>query len=186
MVHAGDAHLAERVERAGQLLARIILFSGATVLFAMLALTCADVFGRYILNAPVNGKTEITRFMMAGLIACALPVISVTGGHITVDLLDKFYSTRVAVLREFAVDLIMSASLFVLAYWLVFRADRLFKRNYVSDFLHLPLYPIAYFIALMTFVTAIALVAKLAVDAFYIRRPELKRFDGPTDFTALG
>ena len=185
-MQAGDVHLAERVERAGQWLARIILFSGAAVLFAMLLLTCADVFGRYILNAPVNGKTEITRFLMAGLIACALPVVSVSGGHITVDLLDKFYSARVAALREFAVDLIMSLSLFVLTYWLVFRADRLFKRNYVSDFLHLPLYPIAYFIAVMTFITALALVAKLAVDAFYIRRPDLKRFEGPTDFTSLG
>ena len=51
----------------------------AAILLAMLLLTCADVIGRYLLNAPINGKTELTRFMMAGLIACALPVIGVTG-----------------------------------------------------------------------------------------------------------
>ena len=62
----------ERVQRAGRVLARVSLAIGALVLAAMLALTLADVAGRYLLNAPVNGKTELTRIMMAVLIACAL------------------------------------------------------------------------------------------------------------------
>ena len=156
--------------RAGRWLARVLLGIAAVILFAMLLLTCADVIGRYLLNAPINGKTELTRFMMAGLIACALPVIGVTGGHISVDLLDRFFSPRAAAWRDLATDGLAAIALGVLGYWLIFRADRLLSRGYVSDFLHLPLYPIAYFVAVMTFVACLALIAKLVLDVAYIRR----------------
>jgi len=146
----------------------------------MLVLTCADVIGRYLLNAPVNGKTELTRFMMAGLIACTLPVIGVTGGHISVDLLDRFFSPRAAAFRDLVVDSLAASALGVLGYWLIFRADRLLNRGYVSDFLHLPLYPVAYFVAVMFFAACLALVVKLFVDIHYIRRPA----DRPADTSA--
>jgi TRAP-type C4-dicarboxylate transport system permease small subunit len=146
----------------------------------MLFLTCADVIGRYLLNAPINGKTELTRFMMAGLIACALPVIGVTGGHISVDLLDRFFSSRAAAIRDLAIDSLAAFALGVLGYWLIFRADRLLSRGYVSDFLHLPLYPVAYFVAAMFFAACLALVLKLFLDIHYIQRPEHR----PTDRSA--
>jgi TRAP-type C4-dicarboxylate transport system permease small subunit len=164
----------QQLERVGQWLARAILFCGAAILCAMLALTCVDVFGRYILNSPVNGKTELTRFAMAGLIACALPVVSVTGQHIAVDLFDHFFTRRGAAVRDFIVDLIMSGSLMIITYWIKFRADRLLRNGDYSDFLHIKLYPMAYFIAVMTAVTALALLAKAGLDFYYIRRPDLR------------
>jgi TRAP-type C4-dicarboxylate transport system permease small subunit len=168
---------AESTERAGRWLARLLLGIAAAILLAMLLLTCADVIGRYLLNAPINGKTELTRFMMAGLIACALPVIGVTGGHISVDLLDRFFSPRAAAMRDLLVDALAMTALGVLGYWLIFRADRLLNRGYVSDFLHLPLYPVAYFVAFMVFAASLALLVKLVLDIHHIRRPE----DRPDD-----
>ena len=126
------ALLPERAARLGRPLARALLLGGAAILFAMLLLTCIDVAGRYLLNAPVNGKTEITRFMMAGLIACALPVVSVTGEQITVDLLDRFFRGRAAAVQELLIDLIAAGALAVLANWVLFRAARLLKRGYVA------------------------------------------------------
>jgi TRAP-type C4-dicarboxylate transport system permease small subunit len=158
----------------GHWVARLLLAFASIILFAMLLLTCADVIGRYLLNAPVNGKTELTRFMMAGLIAAALPVISATSGHISVDLLDRFFTARAAAIRDLVVDGIAAAALGVLGYWLVFRADRLHSRGYVSDFLHLPLHPVAYFVAVMVFGACLALMGKVILDAYYIRRPDLR------------
>ena len=152
------------MERAGQKLARVILYLGAMILFAMLLLTCADVIGRYLLNAPVNGKTEITRLMMAGLVFCALPVVSVSGEQITVDLLDGIFPGRAAAVRDAVIDLLCGVCLFIMVYWLVFRANRLYDYGYVTDFLHWPLYPFAYFVALMTFVAGAALAGKFAID----------------------
>ncbi|MGI9490424.1 MAG: TRAP transporter small permease [Geminicoccaceae bacterium] len=146
----------------------------------MLILTCADVIGRYLLNAPINGKTELTRFMMAGLIASTLPVISAAGGHISVDLFDSRFSRRGAAIRDLVTDALAALALGVLSYWLVFRADRLQNRGYVSDFLHLPLHPIAYFVAGMIGIACLALVAKLFIDIHYIRRPDCRPADRPT------
>ena len=165
------------MERAGRWLARLLLGLAALILFTMLVLTCFDVMGRYLLNAPINGKTELTRFMMAGLIACALPVIGVTGGHISVDLLDRWFSARAAAIRDLLIDGLSALALGVLGYWLVFRADRLQSRGYVSDFLHLPLYPLAYFVAFMIFAACLALTLKLILDLHYVRQPE----DRPAD-----
>ena len=170
----------QRLEQVGRKLARLLLVASAAALFVMLLLTCADVIGRYLLNAPINGKTELTRFMMAGLIASALPVISASGGHISVDLLDGKFSKRGAAIRDLVTDGIAALALGVLAYWLVFRADRLLSRGYVSDFLHLPLHPVAYFVALMVGVACLALIAKMTLDIYYIRRPERRPADRST------
>lgn len=163
----------------GRWSARILLTVAAVLLFAMLLLTCADVIGRYLLNAPINGKTELTRFMMAGLIAATLPVISASGGHISVDLFDNRFSARAAAIRDLVTDALAALALGVLSYWLIFRADRLQNRGYVSDFLHLPLHPVAYFVAGMVGVACIALVAKLFIDIHHIRRPDRRPTDRP-------
>lgn len=170
----------ERLEEIGRFLARLLLTVAAVILFAMLLLTCADVIGRYLLNAPVNGKTELTRFMMAGLIASALPVISAAGGHISVDLFDSQFSKRGAAIRDLVTDAMAACALGVLAYWLIFRADRLQARGYVSDFLHLPLHPMAYFVAAMVAAACLALAAKLIIDIHYIRSPEQRPADRRT------
>lgn len=162
-----------RVERAGQWLARLTLALGALTLLAMLALTVADVFGRYVLNSPINGANEMLRFMIGGVIFLALPVVSATDEQITVDLLDHLYSDRMAAFRRLMVDVISSGVLFILAYWIDFRADRLARYGYVSDFLQVPLAPMAYFIAIMTVVTATALALKSIVDAILIFHPRL-------------
>ncbi len=143
----------------------------------MLILTCADVIGRYLLHAPINGKTELTRLMMAGLIAATLPVISAAGGHISVDLFDRRFSRRGAAIRDLFTDAIAALALGVLAHWLLFRADRLLTRGYVSDFLHLPLHPMAFFVATMVAAASLALLAKLAVNLYYVWHPELRPDD---------
>ena len=178
---AGDVAWHRHLEDLGRRLARLFLALSALTLLSMLLLTSADVVGRYLLNAPINGKTELTRFMMAGLIAAALPVITAAGGHISVDLFDHHFSKRGAAIRDLVIDGGAAIALGVLAYWVVFRADRLQTRGYVSDFLHLPLHPMAYFVAAMVAAASFALLVKLAIDILYIRRPELR----PDDRSAI-
>ncbi|NJO37896.1 MAG: TRAP transporter small permease [Rhizobiales bacterium] len=169
-----------RLEGMGRLLARLLFALAALVLLAMLLLTCADVVGRYLLHAPVNGKTELTRFMMAGLIAAALPAIGATGGHVSVDLFDSRFSRRAAAIRDLLTDGIAALALGVLSYWLAFRAERLQARGYVSDFLHLPLHPMAYFVAGMVAVAGLALLIKMTIDVHHIQRPDQRPPDRPT------
>ena len=60
----------------------------AVVLFAMMALTCADVVARYFFNLPIFGAFEITEMLLAALIFGGLPLVTLRNEHVTVDLLD--------------------------------------------------------------------------------------------------
>ncbi len=139
---------------------RLPLYAGGLMLMMILALTVVDVFGRYVLSAPVDGKTELTRLMMATMIALALPIVSARSQHITVDLFDGLFSAHAARVRDVLVNLLCGVSAVILAWWVMFRAERLMKWGYVSDFLHLPLHPVAYFVALMLAITGCVLLGK--------------------------
>ncbi|MBI3436850.1 MAG: TRAP transporter small permease [Proteobacteria bacterium] len=60
----------------------------AVVLFALMLLTCVDVVGRYFFNQPVTGGFEITEMLLAALIFCGLPMVTLRNDHVTVDILD--------------------------------------------------------------------------------------------------
>ena len=50
----------------------------AIALFAMMALTFADVIGRKLLNASIPGSLEVTELLMLAVIFVALPLIRCT------------------------------------------------------------------------------------------------------------
>ena len=60
----------------------------ALVLFCLMALTCADVIGRYFFGTPVYGAFEMTEMLLAALIFAGLPLVTLRNDHVTVDLLD--------------------------------------------------------------------------------------------------
>jgi TRAP-type transport system small permease protein len=160
------------LKRAGDALARIAQGGAAVVLFGLVVLTCADVFGRYVLSQPVNGKTELTRMLMAVMIALVLPVVTARKEHITVDLFDFVFRGRVLAVRDLILDSLAAGSLLVLAWWVWFRAMRLMSYGYVSDFLHLPLHPVAFFVAAMIGLAGVALALRMALDIVRIARTQ--------------
>jgi len=66
-----------------------LAFVAALLLLALMLLTCADVAGRYFFNQPVTGAFELTEMMLAALIFAGLPLVSLRGEHVTVDLFDS-------------------------------------------------------------------------------------------------
>ena len=60
--------------------------SGAGIV-AMMLLTCADVFLRYLFNAPIEGTLDITQMLMVIVVFFGLAYCGWTGGHVAVDLL---------------------------------------------------------------------------------------------------
>jgi len=127
----------------------------ATVLFAMMMLTAADVVGRYVLNRPVPGSFEVTEMMLAALIYCGLPLVSQRREHIVIDTFDYLMSRGVKRGLDMAAEVLCSATLFGLA-WLVFgRAGRVASYGDTTNVLKLPLAPVAYLMATMLLVGAI-------------------------------
>lgn len=170
--------MTRKLERAGEVLAGIAQGCAALVMLALVALTCADVFGRYILLQPINGKTELTRMMMAVLIALVLPVVTARKEHITVDLFDFLFRGRAQAVRDLVVDGLAAGSLLVLAWWVGFRAMRLLSYGYLSDFLRLPLHPVAFFVAAMIGLAGLALALRVALDIVQLARHDARSRSG--------
>ena len=56
---------------------------------AMLILTFADVFLRYLFNKPIDGSLELTEFMMALLVVFGMVYCAFRKGHIRIDLVTE-------------------------------------------------------------------------------------------------
>jgi TRAP-type C4-dicarboxylate transport system permease small subunit len=71
------------------------MFAGI-VLLALMFLTCADIFGRYVLLKPVAGTKEIGQLMMAGLTYLGMGYALVVGAHVRLTFVRDNMPRRVA------------------------------------------------------------------------------------------
>ncbi len=60
----------------------------AVMIFAMAALTFLDVIGRYVFAAPIQGTFEIVGLLLGVVTFSALPLVTHSRSHITVDLFE--------------------------------------------------------------------------------------------------
>lgn len=136
-------------------------------LFGLMCLTFADVVMRSVFNAPIEAATELIRMGVAVVVFAALPVLSAQNGHITVDLLDgvfrKFQLERV---RDAIVALVCAAMLWWPAERIVDLAQRAKSYGDVTEYLQIPTFYVGYFIAAMTYLTAVALIGRACLHIF--------------------
>ncbi len=149
-----------------QILGQLPSWLSAVVLFALMTMTFADVLMRSILNNPIEAATEMTRFFMAIIVFSSLPVVSWKGSHIVVDLMDPLFSRKMAHIRDIVIDLACGVILF----WPALRVWQLAERargfGDVTEYLEFPQFYIGWFIAALTFTTAIVFVVRGLVRIF--------------------
>lgn len=129
------------------LFTRFFNWLAAAAVVAMMILTCADVILRFF-RRPIPGTYELVGFLGALSVSFALAYTSLERGHIAVDLLIKKFPNRV---RNFidGINCLVSAALFAMITWQsVLEAVSLRESGEVSMTLQMPLYPIAFGIAL--------------------------------------
>ena len=131
-----------------------------TALFAMMVMTFFDVVLRSAFDTPIEAATELTRILMAVVVFSALPVISGRAGHIIVDVLDWAFSRPAARGRDAVVHLLSGAMLWWPAERVTVLAERARSYGDVTEYLGIPQFHIAWFIAVFTFVTALVLIVR--------------------------
>ena len=72
----------------GQLLRAFGVISQVAT-FVMMALVVANIFGRYVLNRPLDGTLEFTESLLVLIIFLSLGLTQYEGGHIRVTLLTR-------------------------------------------------------------------------------------------------
>lgn len=118
---------------------------GAWVLFALMLMTCADVFGRYLFNSPLDGGTELTEFALAIIVFSTLPIVTLTAGHVVVELIDFKLGSAVSAGAKRALNLVWALVFSGIAYGTWKLGARAIKRAEVSEYLHIPVGYILYF-----------------------------------------
>lgn len=161
------AWLNQHYEEKGPIKWLAFLFEliAAVALFALMVLTCADVVGRYFLNNPVKGATELTEIGLAIVLFSAMPVITWRGGHIVVDLIDSFIPNTVIKVLVWLSTLLVSVALYFAATRIYEVGARSLKRGITTDFLHIPTGLIIQYIAILSWVTAVGLIVCTLVNS---------------------
>ncbi|MBN9672279.1 TRAP transporter small permease [Roseibium aggregatum] len=125
------------------LVARILPAVAAGLILAMVAVTVVDVIGRYIFNAPLSGAFELTQVLLAGLVMTGLPITTLKGGHVEVDILSGMWSpTTKRIVSAFGAG-VTSLVLFAVSWTLVRHGTALFGDGATTVELSLPLWPAA-------------------------------------------
>ncbi len=127
-------------------------------LFGLMILTCADVIGRYFFNNSINGATELTELAIAIMIFAVMPVITLKGGHVVVDILDSFLGNKLIKLFTLISYFFISFAFYSLAERMLVQAGRAFRRELVTEYLALPVAYIIEYIAFMSYLTAGVLI----------------------------
>jgi TRAP-type C4-dicarboxylate transport system permease small subunit len=128
-------------------------------LIAIMLLTVVDVVGRYVLNSPVLGASELVEFMLAILVFGTLPLATMAREHIVIDLVDLALTRRAKQLQQLLIQLASAALLAFVGWRLWVRAAELAGHGDVTQSLQLPLAPLAYLMSVMAWVSAALLLA---------------------------
>lgn len=135
------------------------------VLMAMMLLTVADVFMRYIFIRPITGTTELTEYMMVctlfGMVPCALE-----NRHIKVDVVAQRLPPRLQAIIDI-ITLLGGLVLVVILSWQGFAAG-LYELSYDvrSSMLEIPDFPfyvvLALSFAILSLVMVVLIIQRMA------------------------
>ena len=93
----------------------LAVVSGIGIL-AMMLLTCADVFLRYLFNAPIEGTLDLTQMLMVIIVFFGLAHCGWTGGHVVVDVMRELLPSKVIVPLAVAVNAVGALAMLAMAW----------------------------------------------------------------------
>ncbi|MBB4122483.1 TRAP transporter small permease [Martelella radicis] len=130
----------------------------ALLLVTIMMITVVDVIGRYVLNAPLMGATELTELLLCAVIFLGLPAVCLDDAHIRVDILLSRVPPALEPLRKIAVSLVSAIVLGLIAWRLWGHAGNLAGYAQSTNTLKIPVAPLAYLTSVAVAVSAVITV----------------------------
>ncbi len=149
-----------RITEKGPIKWLVLFLQGvaAVTLFALMMITVIDVTGRYVFNNPLASSTELTEIAMGILVFSVLPIISWRNDHVVVDLLDRFVPAKAHMIRTMLINVLVSATLVYLGSRINVLGERSLDYGDITEYLHIPIGYVIYFIGYMCWITAIMVI----------------------------
>ena len=130
----------------------------ALTLLILMLLTCTDVLGRYLFDNSLDAASELTEVCIAVLVFAEMPLITWRGGHVVVDILDRFIGKTVIKVLGLLSIFVMSSSLYYVAHRIFYIGERSIRRGEESEYLAMPMGHVVQYIAIMSWITAGAVI----------------------------
>lgn len=80
------------IDKAIDFFSRMGLIAGSAFLAAMMFITVADVFMRYVFSAPISGSAEITQILLTLTVFAGFILVSRDGSHVVVSIFEPLIS----------------------------------------------------------------------------------------------
>ena len=147
-----------RTEAVINAIVRTFVYIAMVILGAMMLLTVVDVAGRYLLNRPIVGSTEVTEVMMVTLAFFAMVWCTMKKVHIKLDLLTEYIPSTVQTISDI-VFYLLGLVLFSCIAWQNFLMARdNWLAGHTSWVLNIPNYPFYFLVAVSCGMVAIVLL----------------------------
>ncbi len=137
----------------------------AFLLAGLVGLTVADVMGRYVFSAPLAGAFELTELMLGALVFAALPLTTLAGEHVEVDMGFVVSPAPVKTLMLWLSGLVSTAALWAIAWRLALHGARLAEGGATTNALSVPLAPFGWFTAAMAALSGVLALVRLSAEA---------------------
>lgn len=147
---------------------RLLALLAGVVLLLLMAFTTLDVIMRYFFNAPFRGSLEATEFAMAIIVFLGIAYCGVVGGHIGVDLLEKYLDRPSMRFVAVLVSLAGSALFAVIAWEMV--EETVYAWTQISNMLRMPHWPFRLVVAFGSAMFAIVLLIQAIEAARGVKR----------------
>jgi TRAP-type transport system small permease protein len=139
----------------------------SSVILIMMVVTFADVIGRYVLNKPIFGGTEIIAALLALSIFSGLGVINARDEHIVVELLEGPARKLVGPLAyEVSIQLFSVACMSLIAVVLFTQALESYEYKKLTVVLEMPVYYVTGTVAVLAVISVISQVTGVALKIF--------------------
>lgn len=139
----------------GGFLRTLALISGGLLLL-LTGFTVLDIVLRYVFSAPFSGSFEFTEFLMAAIVFLAIAYTGWTGGHISVDLFERWLD-RPSLRWLPAIISFAGAALFAVVAWRA-ALETIATIDQISNMLRWPHYPFRFAVAFGSAMFALVLL----------------------------
>jgi TRAP-type C4-dicarboxylate transport system permease small subunit len=141
-------------------LSRVMYSIAGVALTAMMFLTVADVILRTF-KRPIVGTYELVGLLGAVVIGFAIPQTSRVQGHVIMDFLTGRLPVGLQKVLQVLTRLLAIATFFIIAWNLWILGSDYSRTGETTLTLQLPLYPVAYGIAICCFIECLVLFVEL-------------------------
>jgi len=161
--------MGERLSSAADRVQRLQLWLATAALVALMLVTVADVFLRYLFNRPVRGSYDFVESMLLVFVFNGMAAAFFSRRHIVIDLIDSAVGVRLTAVLIRVADLLAIICLALLIWAMLTPATQAYQYGDMKLELRLPIYIlwIAAFVGLAgtAFCAIVALVTGPATPA---------------------